>query len=439
MTGNPGEKRPAQVHPIGERTHLFFTVAAMLLAGASSLFADSNVPDEWRTWRYSRAITETNASAPTRIDIPFDLYAHADANLSDLRIIDDTGAEIPYIVYGPQSRPPVESRSATLRERSFLPNQYTQLVIDLGATTAFHNGVEVRTSQSNFINWVEIAVSDDAKTWRIVKDRAPISSFTGENIAGSRLVRYPDTNARYIRERIFEPAHAFKVSSVDVSFSVELKQPPQEVVPANLQSDSKAPKTSTRWIADLVESKAPIDGVRFTTSQPQFFRVVRLQSSDDNENWIEYGSGAIYRYKQGEKQAESLQITTPYSCCRHRYWKVEVVNANDAPLAEVTAALLAAPRAILFFPQPGRAYRLVYGNSKANEPTYDLARTFDPHTWPEARPATLASEIETANFVDPRPFTERHRYVLWFAFLVAVAALGYAALRALKSPGGQNA
>ncbi len=439
MTDNARERRSAQTRPIGQSLQPLLITATLLFVAASSLFADSNMPDVWRAWRYSRAIIGTNTSAPARIDVPFDLYAHADAGLSDLRIIDDTGAETPYIVYGPQSRPPVENRAATLRERSFLPNQCTQLVIDLGPTTAFHNGVEIRTSQTNFIHWVEIAVSDDAKTWRIVKDRAPISSFTGENIAGSRLVRYPDTNARYIRERIFEPARAFPVSAVDVSFSAELKQPPQIVVPANLQADPKAPKTSTRWIADLEESKAPVDGVRFTTSQTQFFRVVRLQSSDDNENWIEYDSGAIYRYKQGEKQAESLQITTPYSCCRHRYWKIEIVNANDAPLTEVTAALLAAPRAILFFPQPGHTYRLVYGNAKATEPTYDLARTFDPHTWPEATSATLAGEIETQNFVDPRPFTERHPYVLWFAFLVAVAALGYAALRALKSPRGQNA
>jgi Protein of unknown function (DUF3999) len=436
---NTGKARVAHMRQTSDRLRLFLTAAAILLVGASTLFADSNAPDAWRAWRYSRAIIGTNASAPTRIDVPFDLYAHSDANLSDLRIIDNTGVETPYIVYGPQSRPAVESRAATLRERSFLPNEYTQLVIDLGPTTAFHNGVEIRTTQTNFINWVEIAVSDDAKTWRIVKDRAPISSFTGENIAGSRLVRYPDTNARYIRERIFEPAHVFPVSSADVSFSVELQQPPQQVVPANLQPDPKAPKTSTRWITDLRESNSPVDGVRFTTSQPQFFRVVRLQSSEDNENWLEYGSGAIYRYKQGEKQAESLQITTPYSCCRHRYWKIEIVNANDASLSEVTAALLAAPREILFFPQPGRTYRLVYGNSKANKPTYDLARTFDPHTWPEATPAALAGEIETENFVDARPFTERHPYVLWIAFLVAVAALGYAALRALKSPGGQNA
>jgi Protein of unknown function (DUF3999) len=281
-------------------------------------------------------------------------------------------------------------------------------------------------------------VSDDAKTWRIVKDRAPISSFTNENIPGSRLVRYPDTNARYIRERIFEPAHQFPVSSVDVSFSLEPKSPTQKALPTALQIDPEAPKNSTRWIADLDQSNAPLDGVRFATSQPQFFRVVRLQGSDDHENWHEYGAGQIYRYKQGEKQAESLQVTTPYICCRRRYWRIEIENANDAPLAEVTAVLLAAPQAMLFFPNAAHTYRLIYGNPAAKQPAYDLARTFDPHTWPETKSATLAGEIETANFIDPRPFTERHPFVLWFAFVVAVAALGYAALRALKSPSGQN-
>jgi hypothetical protein len=213
--------------------------ALFLIAGVSSLFADSNVPDGWRAWRYSRAIDGTGSLGPVRIDVPFDLYAHADTNLADIRIIDDAGVETPYISYGPQFRPPVENRAATLRERSFLPNQYTQLVIDLGPTTSFHNGVEIHTPATNFINWVEIAVSDDAKTWRIVKDRAPISSFLSENIAGSRLVRYPDTNDRYIRERIFEPAHQFFVSSVAVSFSLEPKATQQETLPVK--------QSSRRW------------------------------------------------------------------------------------------------------------------------------------------------------------------------------------------------
>ena len=411
----------------------------VFLPNVAPAFADSNVPDAWRAWRYSRAIGVTDSSAPARINVPFDLYAHSESDLSDVRIIDENGAEIPFIFYGPQFRPPVENRPATLREQSFLPNQYTQLVIDVGPTTEFHNGVEIRTPETNFINWVEIAVSDDAKTWRIVKDRAPISSFAKENIAGSRLVRYPDTNARYIRERIFDPAHRFPVSSVDVSLSRELKEPAQDTVPIALQLDSKAPKTSTRWIVDLGQSKVPVDGVRFVTSQPQFFRVVRLQSSEDNENWLGYCDGAIYRYKQGGKQAESLQVTTPFVYWKPRYWRIEILNANDAPLAGVSATLLVTPRALLFFPQSGHNYRILYGDASAKPPTYDLARTFDPHTWPDAVSATLASEIATANFLDTRPFTERHPYVLWIAFLFAVAALGYAALRALKSPGGENA
>ncbi|HEY2823324.1 MAG TPA: DUF3999 family protein [Candidatus Acidoferrum sp.] len=428
-----------------------FALAVLIIIASAatfaSVFADSSVADAWRAWRYSRAIEvpvdAANPSAAARIEIPFDLYRHSEHDLSDLRIIDENGAETPFLFYGPQFQPPTENRAATLREQSFLPNEYTQLVVDLGPTTVFHNGVEIRTSDTNFINWVEIAVSDDAQTWRIVKDRAPISSFVRENIAGSRLVRYPDTNARYIRERIFEPAHRFPVSSASVLFVQEPKETPQETLPIALQLDSNASsnaaKTSTRWTVDLGQNNVPVDGVRFTTTQPQFFRVMRLQSSDDNENWVEYCDGEIYRYKQAEKQTESLQLTTPFVYWKPRYWRIEILNANDAPLTGVTATLLATPRVLLFYPQTGHTYRIIYGNTSAKQPTYDLARTFDPHTWPQAMPATLASEAATANFVDTRPFTERHPYVLWIAFLFAVAALGYAALRALKSPDGQNA
>src|SRR5579863_2519307 len=117
MTSNSGENRSTHLHSIGQHLRLFFATAALLFAGASTLSGDANVTDAWRAWRYSCAIAGASSSAPARIDIPFDLYSHAEANLSDIRIIDDTGAETPYVVYGPQSRPPVESRSATLGER----------------------------------------------------------------------------------------------------------------------------------------------------------------------------------------------------------------------------------------------------------------------------------------------------------------------------------
>src|SRR5215471_3135884 len=213
-----------------------------LLVFATIAFA-ADLPEQWRAWRYSRAIDISSGSAPLKVTVPTDIYAHLDAGLAEFRVVNDLGSEIPFILYDENTRTPIETHPAAIREISFLPGKYTQLVLDLGPRTAFHNALEVQTSETDFIDWVEIAASDDAKTWRIVKDRAPISGFRKENIAGSRLVRYSDNNARFLRVHIFEATHPFRVSSVSVSFSCELREPVRVILPSPFTTDSTAPST----------------------------------------------------------------------------------------------------------------------------------------------------------------------------------------------------
>ena len=46
--------------------------------------------------------------------------------------------------------------------------------------------------------------------------------------------------------------------------------------------------------------------------------------------------------------------------------------------------------------------------------------------------ATASPEQTNANWIDPRPWSEKHSAVLWAATLLAVLILGLAAVRALR-------
>jgi len=404
---------------------LFLVTAAILLS--------ADLPDQWRAWRYSRQVGNSSGSEPAKILLPLDIYAHLENGFADLRLLDDLGLEVPFILYDENTQAPMEARPATIRENSFVPGKYTQLVVNLGARPAFHNALEVHTTETDFIDWVEIAVSDDASTWRIVKDHAPISAFRKENIAGGRIVHYSDNNGRFLRVRIFETAHRFPVSTVNVFFSGEYREPVRAVLPSQFTADSSAPSTLSRWVTDLGTGSFSISGAAFETTQPQFFRIVHMQTSENGKDWQDYCSGQIYRYKQGDKQAESLRVYSGETW-NHRFWRIEIVNGGDSPLAGATPALLIIPRFVLFFPQANRSYRLIYGNARAKASTYDLARTFDYRTAPGARLATLGAEESISNYRDPRPFTERHPHLLWLALGIAAVVIAYAALLALRAP-----
>ena len=95
-------------------------------------------------------------------------------------------------------------------------------------------------------------------------------------------------------------------------------------------------------------------------------------------------------------------------------------------------------RFVLFRPRENRTYRLLYGNDRASAPQYDFARTLRIQPNEVLQHLNLGSEEATANYADPRPFTERHPNLLWFALGIAIVLLGYAALRALRTPGDAN-
>ncbi len=330
-----------------------------------------------------------------------------------------------------------ESWQAAIRENSFVPGQYTQLVLDLGVYPHFHNAVRLDTPETDFILWVEVDASDDAHTWRIVKARAPISRFRKEGLEGNQTIHYSENNARYLRVQIREAASQFPVTSAAVFPS---SQSQKDVIPEqwiSLQSsrnpNAGTPAGSTMWTLDLGSTNAPINSFDFTTSQLDFFRGVRLSTSPDGKEWSPAGGGEIYRYAGDSRREESLRVSV-YGYPGIRYWRVEILNGNDAPLANAQLSASMVPRLILFRPAAGHSYRLAYGNEKAQPPQYDLERTLRVSATEEAFADSLSNEEENSNYQDPRPFSERHPALLWTALALAAIALAYTAFRTLRTP-----
>jgi hypothetical protein len=417
-----------------------FLCAGLPLAGAAlgvSLLA-ADMPEAWRSWRYTRTIEQARGGALNYFTLDRAALSHSERQLSDLRVIDDTGKEIPYAMRSQITRPPEPVKlPSNVRENSFVPKEFTQVVIDLGEKTGFHNNLQVRTPETDFINWVEVAASDDAHVWRIVNARAPISRFRKENLEGNQTVRYSENNARYLRVRIQETQHPFQVTDIEVFASPATNREAAAEngisLATSLAPDANGSDSLTRWTVDLGNGNIPISKFTFETSQPEFYRAVRTLTSSDGKEWQVAGGGEIHRYVFNGVSQESLEVSC-YETGGPRYWRAEVLNGNDAPLSGVRLSVLMPQRFVLFHAAADRSYRMVYGNERATAPDYDLGRTLQIPAAETMPHASLGAEEVTSNYVDPSPFTERHPNLLWAALGLAVILLGYAAVRALRAP-----
>ncbi|HYA97516.1 MAG TPA: DUF3999 family protein [Methylomirabilota bacterium] len=395
----------------------------------------ANLPDPWRAWRYSRSFPPGKAGERLELLLPEEVLQHSENHLDDLRVVDDRGAEVPYVIVADRALASGAVRKqVTLREKSFVRGQFTQIILDTGPQPAFHNRAALETPATEFMHWVQVDASDDALAWRILRQRAPISRVTENNITSNQTIRYSDTNARYLRLRVLGTSEQFPVTGAAVWFMPETREPAKTRIHAVLVPDPSVAPALTRWNAELGSSDLRVIEIVFESAQREFFRAVRVFRSEDSKEWEFVSGGQIYRFYVGDKVEEDLRVPV-FPGAPARYWRVEIMNKNDAPLVDVRANLRRLSLAVLMIPEAGRTYRLLYGNARAGRPEYDLAKTLPSNMTQVLDPQDLAFGLEeaTSNYTDPRPFSERHPNLLWLALGVAVILLAYSAMRSLRS------
>ena len=395
----------------------------------------STLPKAWDHWRYSRAIElpATDAVRLVEVTVADEVFLRSGFSLADVRIIDEQGNETPYTVFMLDGAKKTENLAATLHERSFVPGEYTQAVIEIKGDAPFHNSLEIETAEQNFIELVSVDASDDAHTWRIVQDRAPIFRFAKEGREGTRVVHYSDNNARYLRVRIFDGEKQFPISGAEVLREVS---GPQERVSLEVQlvrnADAHGRAGQSLWTADLGGQGIPASEIHFEVAPMEFIRDVNLSASDDNKEWRNFASGQIYRFHQGAKVQQALTVPIPYGGSSARYWRVTVKNGNDAALPVTTVQLYTTPRHVMFEQKPGKSYSLIYGQQRAEAAKYDLGERVNEELRGTAIPGKLGPEEANTAWVDPRPWTETHEVFLWGVLLLAVIVIGFTAIQSMR-------
>jgi hypothetical protein len=147
--------------------------------------------------------------------------------------------------------------------------------------------------------------------------------------------------------------------------------------------------------------------------------------------------GEIYRYAglvaedAGDRERQRLRVR--FDEARGRHWRIAVVDRNDSPIEDLSCELFGTPRHVVFRPASVDGYRLLYGNHRADRPTYELARLTVREEWEQATPADLGEPSANEGYVSPDPWSERHPEVLWLALGLAILVLGWIALRSLGS------
>src|SRR6476646_5241553 len=146
-------KRTPRSHPL----HNFCAIVALTIVAAAQTCLAFD-PNEWRN---TQAL-EVPAKGLVRVNVPVATLDAAQPGLEDLRIVDSTGNQVPYLIE--RLVADAESKIRPTEFRSTTENGATHLILKTG-TSAPIIGVSLETPATRFMKAADVEGSSDGTTW----------------------------------------------------------------------------------------------------------------------------------------------------------------------------------------------------------------------------------------------------------------------------------
>ena len=352
-------KRIPRSHPL----HNFCAIVALTIVVAAQTCLAFD-PNEWRN---TQAL-EVPAKGLVRVNVPAATLDAAQPGLEDLRIVDSTGNQVPYLIE--RLLPDPESTIPPTEFRSTIENGATHLILKTG-TSAPIIGVSLETPATRFMKAADVEGSNDGRTW--TKLAGGDSLFQLPNGATKLRVSFPEGAWQFLRITIddlgsppvpFTGAHLHKARTTA----------PAEAVAVTIKSRDESPGT-TRLALDLGAANLTLGSLRIESNEPVFTRAVTLavpEVGDDGIRERNIADAVIYRVNVNGKNEAHLEIPLE-SQIQTRELFVLIRNEDSPPLSiDTVRADRRLVRLTFFANQPGQ-YSLLSGNTQCAAPRYDLS------------------------------------------------------------------
>ena len=409
------------------RRSAFSWVVLTLLAAPHALLAQEK--ESLVRWPHYRELPVPQ-DGPALADFLLDteILGAARQDLGDLRLYDSAGEEVAYALRILRDSVTVNDFEAHEFNRGDR-GMTAELSLDMGATPAEHNQVEILSAGENFRRNVDIDGSHDGKDWARLVANVKIFHFASAGRSASvRTVNYPVSRYRYLRIRVDADseaeANAPVISHVRVRKTYEVKGEKQ-TYPAMV---GKREETRDRGRAASVYridlgGTVPLEGLRLDILESGYSRPYRLESDDRTyQHPWRIDEGDLDR--RAEISAGPVSINFQENSARRL--KLTVVDDRNPPLTVQGVSGYGSARQIVFEPKtaaPG-PIRLYYGYQKAAAPNYDFASSLGGKLPSEPLRVTLGPQVDNPIYEpEPQPLTERSPRLIYGMLALASVVL----------------
>ena len=335
-----------------------------LLFGVSA--AAANLPSEWQRDQSF----DVSTTGLVKMSLPVETLDAARPSLEDLRLYDQAGNEVPYLIERPAQV--AKAAQAVKALQVSLNANTTVITIETGLEQPL-DGVTVETPAMNFIKAVRVESSEDGNRWQTLAQGQPI--FRQPDGASHLQISLPPTSSKWLRLTVDDgrsPPVPFTGALVHPAMD---KPPPGELIPATVTERDENPG-ETRLELNLGAANLSVASVQLETTEPLFMRQVIVAFPKVSEDTIReetIGQGTVYRIAvEGQNPSQNLSVPLD-SLVSSRELFLLIKNGSSPPLPISAVHVERRPVHLVFLARQPGAYHLLTGNAHCDAPRYDLA------------------------------------------------------------------
>jgi hypothetical protein len=442
--------------------HLLSVVCILVLVGTWSI-AGAVERSDFRFKAHLQA--DEKIGMPVRLALPRAVIAETSQDFSELRLFDNLGTEIPYVIYA--------QRGSTQTTQSFTWKVIDYQNID-GTQTIFLerpvgdsviNDLNLNTKARDFSKDCKIYASTDRTFWKLIADDSYFD-FSSQIDLRKTTLKLPATKARYLRvilknnDRPIDLGEDIRLRYKDLEFTLSGLKPGEIKIDGFTstlgRTEHEAPlfdhavfanpetflDKERNTIVALGRVNLPIERASLKTKNTYYYRSIELwvAETDDEQSYQRVAQDVVYNIPGISTGKNSIA----YNQSQHAYVRLKVINHDNPPLQVEEVTIEWIRRNLYFIPEAGHRYTLYCGGENIRAPRYELQKLVPDHYDQLMRydEWTIGALQKNENYAlkpavpSQKPF---ERYLLTVLVILLVCGLALWAFRLMKNiPGGKG-
>lgn len=381
---------------------------------------------EIRFFSNVRDVSIASAEKQNYVVVDTGVWQHARPDLADIRLYDGT-TQVPYFLQEQTRRSTTTEQPAKMFNLGSV-GDHTEFDLEISGIPQYDR-IRLQVDAKDFVATAllfgESTLNDASRTQL---GPSTLYDFSREKLGSNFLMQLPKSSFPYVHVQLTPGLRPEQVKGAAV-FDVQDK-PANWTQVGNCGDPVQEGKYT--FITCQLTAGVPLQRVQLMI-YPEQVNFRRNVSISVGGNQIANGDISRVRIKRGGTQviSEQTAIDAP-GFHERRDLRVTIANGDDPPLKLSGVRPEALERRMYFDPAGRSVVKMYYGDPKLEAPVFDYGKLFQED--PAAAQAQLGPDMHNAEYTgrpDERPWSERHKGVLWTAMLIAVAVLAMLALRGL--------